>query len=156
MDHSRRKALKAGGGAGLLAMLMAAGVLRPGDALAQQWNQAAFTGKTMAEALRALGAQSPATSAGIVIKAPEIAENGAVVPIAVDSRLAKTESITLLVEKNPQPLAASFDIPAGTEPSVSTRVKMGESSDVYALVKADGKFFMTKKEVKITIGGCGG
>ena len=156
MNHSRRKALKTGGGAGLLALLAAAGVLRPGDALAQQWNQAAFTGKTMAEALRALGAQSPGTSAGIVIRAPEIAENGAVVPIAVDSKLAKTESITLLVEKNPQPLAASFDLPAGTEPSVSTRVKMGESSDVYALVKADGKFFMAKKEVKITIGGCGG
>ena len=66
------------------------------------------------------------------------------------------ESITLLIEKNPQPLAASFEIPAGTEPSVSTRVKMGESSDVYALVKADGKFYMAKKEIKITLGGCGG
>ena len=78
------------------------------------------------------------------------------VPIAVESRLAGTESIALLIEKNPQPLAASFGIPAGTEASVSTRVKMGQSSDVYALVKADGRFYVAKKEIKITLGGCGG
>ena len=91
-----------------------------------------------------------------MIKAPEIAENGAVVPIAVESRLAGTESITLLIEKNPQPLAAGFRIPAGTEANISTRVKMGESSDVFALVRADGKFYIAKKEIKITLGGCGG
>jgi len=157
MNRSRRNALKTGGGAGLLAMLIAAGIVRPGDALAQQqWNQAAFNGKTLREALQALGAQSPVASDGVVIKVPEIAENGAVVPVAVESRIAGTQSITVLIEKNPLPLAASFEIPAGTEPNVSTRVKMGESSDVYALVKADGKFFFAKKEVKITIGGCGG
>jgi sulfur-oxidizing protein SoxY len=156
MNHSRRRALKAGGGAGVLALLFAAGIVRPGETLAQEWNQAAFSMKTMAEALRALGAQSPAASDGILIKAPEIAENGAVVPIAVESRLAGTESITLLIEKNPQPLAASFRIPAGTEANISTRVKMGESSDVFALVRADGKFYIAKKEIKITLGGCGG
>ena len=154
MNHSRRKALKAGG---VLAMLIAAGIVRPGEALAQQpWNQAAFAGKTLRDALQALGAQNPAASNAVLIKAPEIAENGAVVPVAIESKLPGTQSITLLIEKNPLPLAASFDIPAGTEPSVSTRVKMGESSDVYALVKADGKFYFAKKEVKITIGGCGG
>ena len=157
MNLSRRKALRAGGGAGVLAMLLAAGIIRPGDAVAQQqWNQAAFNGKTLKEALQALGAQSPAASDAVLIKAPEIAENGAVVPVAVESRLPGTQSITLLIEKNPLPLAASFDVPAGTEPNISTRVKMGESSDVYALVKADGKFYFAKKEVKITIGGCGG
>jgi len=157
MNRSRRNALKTGGGAGLLAMLIAAGIVRPGDALAQQqWNQAAFNGKTLREALQALGAQSPVASDGVVIKVPEIAENGAVVPVAVESRIAGTQSITVQIEKNPLPLAASFEIPAGTEPNVSTRVKMGESSDVYALVKADGKFYFAKKEVKITIGGCGG
>src|SRR6185295_6248832 len=154
MNHSRRKVLKTGG---VLTMLVAAGIVRPGEVLAQQqWNQAAFNGKTLREALQALGAQSPVASDGVVIKAPEIAENGAVVPVAVESRIAGTQSITVLIEKNPLPLAASFEIPAGTEPNVSTRVKMGESSDVYALVKADGKFFFAKKEVKITIGGCGG
>jgi sulfur-oxidizing protein SoxY len=134
---------------------MAAGI-RPVFAQGQPWNQAAFSGKTLKDALGALGAQSPANSDAIAIKAPEIAENGAVVPVAVESKLPGTQSITLLVEKNPLPLAASFDIPAGTEPTVATRVKMGESSDIYALVKADGKFFVAKKEVKITIGGCGG
>ena len=156
MQQSRRRVLKTGGSAGVLALLFAAGIARPGDALAQEWNQAAFSMKTMPDALRALGASSPAASAAIQIRAPEIAENGAVVPIAIESRLPGTESITLLVEKNPQPLAASFIIPAGTEPNVSTRVKIGESSDVYALVKAEGKFYLAKKEIKITLGGCGG
>ena len=156
MQQSRRKVLKTGGGAGVLALLFAAGIVRPDELLAQGASPAAFSMKTVPEAMRAMGAQSPAVSAGIQIKAPEIAENGAVVPITIESRLAGTESITLLIEKNPNPLAASFNIPAGTEASVSTRVKIGESSDVYALVKADGKFFMAKKEIKITLGGCGG
>jgi sulfur-oxidizing protein SoxY len=154
MNRSRRNALKTGGG--VLALLLAAGIVKSGDALAQQWNQAAFNGKSLPDALQALGAQGAATSDAIQIKAPEIAENGAVVPIGVESRLPGTQSITLLIEKNPQPLAASFDIPAGTEPNVGTRVKMGQSSDVYALVKADGRFYMAKKEIKITLGGCGG
>jgi len=156
MNHSRREALKTGSGAGVLALLLAAGIVRPGEGMAQGASPAAFSMKTVPEAMRALGAQSPAVSAAIQIKAPEIAENGAVVPIGVESKLPGTESITLLIEKNPNPLAASFNIPAGTEASVSTRVKMGESSDVYALVKADGKFYMAKKEIKITLGGCGG
>ena len=156
MDRSRREALKTGSGAGVLALLFAAGIAKPGGILAQSANQTAFSMKTVPDALRALGAESPAVSAAIQIKAPEIAENGAVVPIGIESKLPGTESITLLIEKNPQPLAASFNIPAGTEPNVSTRVKIGESSDVYALVKADGKFYMAKKEIKITLGGCGG
>ena len=159
MNHSRRKAIKAGGGAGVLAMLFAAGVVKPGQVLAQgaqNWNESAFAMKTLPDAMRAMGAQSPAASDAIVIKAPSIAENGAVVPISVESKLPNTESITLLVEKNPTPLVASFGIPAGTDGTVSTRVKMGQSSDVYALVKADGKFFMAKQEIKITLGGCGG
>ncbi len=151
MNHSRRKAIKTGGG--LLAMLFAAGILSPEEALAQA---DAFSMKTLAEAMRAVGAQNPAASDAIIIKAPAIAENGAVVPVAVESKLPGTESITLLVEKNPTPLVASFGIPAGTTGSVSTRVKMGQTSDVYALVKADGKFYMAKKEIKITLGGCGG
>lgn len=154
MNHSRRKVIQTGGG--VLAMLFAAGVLKPNPVLAQSMNESAFTMKTLAEAMRAVGAQSPVSSDAIVIKAPSIAENGAVVPVSVESKLPNTESITLLVEKNPTPLVASFGIPAGTEGNVSTRVKMGQSSDVYALVKADGKFFMAKQEIKITLGGCGG
>jgi sulfur-oxidizing protein SoxY len=146
----RRKALQ------VMAALAAAGVFRPGELFAQDWNKAAFDMKSLNDAMKALGAQSPGSSDAIAIKAPEIAENGAVVPVAVESRLQNTESISLLIEKNPQPLAASFAIPAGTDASVSTRVKMGQSSDVYALVKADGKFYVAKKEIKITLGGCGG
>ena len=148
MDQARRNALR------MVAALAAAGVVPA--AWANEWNKTAFDMKTVADALRALGAQSPAASEAVVIRAPDIAENGAVVPVAVESRLANTESIALLIEKNPQPLAASFTLPAGTESSVSTRVKMGQSSDVYAVVKAEGKYYVAKKEIKITLGGCGG
>lgn len=156
MDQMRRRTLKAGGGAGLLALLAAAGIVRPGDALAADWNKAAFEVKTTQEALKALGVSSPANSADIVIRAADIAENGAVVPVGVESRIPGTQSISILIDKNPNSLAASFEIPAGTEPSVTTRVKMGQTSDVYALVKADGKFYVAKKEIKVTLGGCGG
>ena len=86
----------------------------------------------------------------------DIAENGAVVPIGVSSSLPKTESIAILVEKNPNALAGAYELLDGADPEVSMRIKMGQSSDVVALVKADGKFYMTKKEVKVTLGGCGG
>ena len=125
-------------------------------ARAAEWNKAAFEIKNLQEAIKAVGAQSPVRSDAIEIKAPDIAENGAVVPVSIESKLPNTQSISLFIEKNPQPLAASFDIPADTAPLVSTRVKMGESSDVYAVVKADGKFFVAKKEIKVTLGGCGG
>ena len=78
------------------------------------------------------------------------------VPVGVVSALAGVEAIALLIEKNPNPLAASFTLPAGTEASVQTRVKMGQTSDVIAVVKVGGKFIMTKKEIKVTLGGCGG
>jgi sulfur-oxidizing protein SoxY len=156
MNEKRRSTLKAGGGAGLLALLAAAGVISPGDVLAADWNKAAFEGKSTQDALKALGASSPATTGDIQIRAADIAENGAVVPVGVESRIPGTQSISILVDKNPSALAASFDLPAGTEPSVTTRVKMGQTSDVYALVKADGKFYLAKKEIKVTLGGCGG
>ena len=87
---------------------------------------------------------------------PDIAENGALVPITVTSSLPKTESIAILVEKNPNSLAANFNVLAGMDPFISTRVKMGQTSDIYALVKADGRYYYAKKEIKVTIGGCGG
>jgi sulfur-oxidizing protein SoxY len=156
MNQTRRNILKAGGGASLYALLAAAGMLPPDAALAADWNQKAFEAKNIKDAFGALGAGSPANSNDIVMTAPEIAENGAVVPIGAVSKIPGTESMAILIAKNPTSLAASFDIPAGTEPAVSTRVKLAESSDVYVLVKAQGKYYMTKKEVKVTIGGCGG
>jgi sulfur-oxidizing protein SoxY len=156
MNQTRRNVLKAGGGASLLALLAAGGMLRPEAALAADWNQKAFDAKNLKDAFEALGAGGRVNSADIMMTAPEIAENGAVVPIGVASKLPGTESIAILVANNPNPLAASFDIPAGTEPGVSTRVKMAETSEVHVLVKAQGKYYVTKKEIKVTIGGCGG
>lgn len=156
MNQTRRDVLRAGGGASLFALLAAAGMLRPGAALAADWNQKAFEAKNVKDALDALGAGNPASSNDIVMIAPEIAENGAVVPIAATSKIPGTESITILIAKNPTALAASFDIPSGTEAAVSTRVKLAQTTDVHVLVRAQGKYYMTKKEVKVTIGGCGG
>jgi len=156
MNTGRREVLKSGGGLSLLALLGAAGWLTP-EAAHADWNKAAFEAKTMDETLKAFGGTAPAQSKDIAfVSTPDIAENGAVVPIGVTSTLPKTERIAILVEKNPNMLAASFDLPAGTEPSVTTRVKMGQSSNVYALVKADGKFYVAQKEIKVTLGGCGG
>ena len=157
MQKTRREVLKSGGGMTLLALLAAAGWLKPGDAAAQAWNKGAFEAKSLDEAMKAFGGGAPAQSKDIAfVSTPDIAENGAVVPISVTSAIPKTESIAILVEKNPNMLAASFDIPPGTDPSIGTRVKMGQSSNVYALVKADGKYFVASKEIKVTLGGCGG
>jgi sulfur-oxidizing protein SoxY len=156
MDTRRRSALKTGGGLTLLSLVAAAGWLRP-EAAHADWNKAAFEAKSMDETMKAFGGSAPAQSKDIAfVSTPDIAENGAVVPIGVTSTIPKTERIAILVEKNPNVLAASFDIPAGTEPAVTTRVKMGQSSNVYALVKADGKYYVAQKEIKVTLGGCGG
>jgi sulfur-oxidizing protein SoxY len=153
----RREVLKAGGGAGVLALATAAGLLKPGDARAQQrWNKAAFETRGVAETVKALGGSGSTASASIQITAPDIAENGAVVPVTVESALPNTQAIAILIEKNPNTLSANFEIPEGTDPFITTRVKMAETSNVYALVRADGRYYHATKEIKITIGGCGG
>ena len=157
MQNTRRKVLKAGGGMTLYALLIAAGWLKPGDVAAQSWNKSAFEAKSLDEALKAFAGGSSAQSKDIAfVSTPDIAENGAVVPIGITSSIPKTEAIAILVEKNPNPLAAIFEIPSGTEPAIGTRVKMAQTSNVYALVKADGKYFVASKEIKVTLGGCGG
>ena len=155
MNSQRREALKSGGALGLFGVLVAAGLITPEVAQAA-WDKAAFDAKTMDDALKALGAGKPADSKDVQINAPDIAENGAVVPVAVKSTLPGTEFIAILIEKNPSMLAASFTLPAGTMADVSTRVKMGQTSNVFALVKAGGSFYMVSKEIKVTLGGCGG
>lgn len=157
MNHSRRSALKGTGGATIMALAASAGLFKADLALAEDWNKSAFDTKNLADTVKALGGTVAATeSKDIAITSPDIAENGAVVPVSVGSKLGKTESIAILVEKNPNALSALFDIPGGTEPFVSTRVKMGQTSNVIALVKADGKYFYASKEIKVTLGGCGG
>lgn len=159
MLQKRREMLKAGGGATVMALAVSAGLLRPEEAFAQAtWNKAAFDTKTLAETVKALGGAAAAESPAVRFTSPtpDIAENGALVPITVTSGLPNTESIAILVEKNPNILAANFNVLAGMDPFVSTRVKMGQTSDIYALVKADGRYYYAKKEIKVTIGGCGG
>jgi sulfur-oxidizing protein SoxY len=153
MHALRRQFLKVSGGIGLIAGAITAGLLKSGSAFG--WNKAAFESKALAEALKSIGAGSPTESKDIVITAPDIAENGAVVPIAVTSKIPNTQSIAILAEKNPFPLAAMFDVSGTGDPYVSVRLKMGQTSNVYAVVKADGKSYSTFKEIKITIGGCG-
>jgi sulfur-oxidizing protein SoxY len=150
MNQQRRSILKYSAVFGLMA---STGLISL--AQAQEWNKAAFEGKSLDDDFKILGAGSPDKSGAITLNAPDIAENGAVVPVGMTTTL-KAEQMVILVEKNPSSLAAQFFIPAGTEPFITTRIKMGQTSNIYALVKADGKWSMAVKEVKVTLGGCGG
>lgn len=149
MDAVRRLFLQ---GAGLLA----AGLLTPLATLAATWNKEAFGAKTAADALKNIGALDAAPSKDVVIEAPEIAENGAVVPIEVTSNVAGTRSIVVVIEKNPFPLTAKFDFLEGALPYVKVNVKMGETSDVRVIAEANGRRYAASKNIKVTIGGCGG
>lgn len=121
------------------------------------FNKAAFDAKSVADAVKAYGGGAPVESKDVTLTAPDIAENGAVVPMAVASTLPNLKHLLVLVEKNPSALVAKFDVSDALEPSFSTRAKMGQTSDVYAVaITGDNKAFFTKKEVKVTLGGCGG
>ena len=156
MNHLRRLILKGGGAGSVLACALAAGLLRPTRAHAAEWNKAAFESKSLAEALKNIGAAGAAESADIHIQAPEIAENGAVIPIEVTCRTPGAESIALLAEKNPFPLMAQAELAGGAEGYLNTRFKMGQTSAVKVVVKAGGKHYIASREIKVTIGGCGG
>jgi sulfur-oxidizing protein SoxY len=138
-----------------VAGLLGATGLFPQYALA--FNKTAFDAKSIADAVKAYGASAPVESKDVTLTAPEIAENGAVVPLAAAATMPGVKSILLLVEKNPAALSAKFDVTDAVEPSFATRVKMGQTSDVYAVaITNDGKAYYAKKEVKVTLGGCGG
>jgi sulfur-oxidizing protein SoxY len=135
---------------------VSAGLLTPRMVLAA-WPEKAFSAKSVDDGMNALfGSVDSSPSSDIKIKAPDIAENGAVVPITVSTSKSNVDSITVMVEKNPSPLAANFSLASNTEGFVSTRVKMGKTSDLIAIVKSGGKLYSAKKQVKVTIGGCGG
>ena len=120
------------------------------------WNKPAFEAKTMDEAYKGLGAVQVAESGDIQILASDIAENGAVVPLQAVSKIPGTTQIAILVEKNPNMLAATFDLGPDLMPDVTTRFKMGQTSNVIVLVKAGDRYFSASKEIKVTLGGCGG
>ncbi len=156
INMKRRTFLKGSVAAGAMGAAMGAGLLTPRMVLAA-WPSAAFEAKTVDSALDALmGSHALESSDKISIRAPDIAENGAVVPVSVTSSIPGTEAINIIAEKNAAPLTAAFKLGKGAEGFVSTRIKMGKTSSVIAVVKAGGKLYSTGKEVKVTIGGCGG
>jgi sulfur-oxidizing protein SoxY len=121
------------------------------------FNKAGFDAKTVQDAAKAFGAASLAESKDVTLTGPDIAENGAVVPLGASTSLAGVKQLLILVEKNPAALVAMFHVSDAVEANFATRAKMGQSSDVYAVaIMADGKAFFAKKEVKVTLGGCGG
>ncbi len=150
--QTRRKTLKQ---SAAVAGLLAATGLFPQYAFA--YTKSAFDAKTVADAVKALGGGAPVASKDVVITGPDIAENGAVVPLGGSTALPGVKQILLFVEKNPFPLVAVFNVTDGVEANFSTRAKMGQSSDVFAVaIMADGRVLFAKKEVKVTLGGCGG
>ena len=150
---TRREALKQ---SAVVAGLLCASGLFPQFAAAA-YNKNAFSAKSLAEAFKALGVAAPVASTGVTVQAADIAENGAVVPIGVTVALAGVKQILLLIEKNPVVLIAQFNLSDSVDTALNTRVKMAQTSDVYAVaVMNDGKLLYGKKEVKVTLGGCGG
>lgn len=156
MNQNRRFLLKGTLAASATGIAISAGLLTP-KAVMAAWAKTAFEATDVNDALKAaLGSADHTDSDKVKLKAPDIAENGAVVPITVSSSIPGTDTIGILVSTNNQPLTATFNLGARTEADVSTRIKMGKTADVIAVVKADGKLYSTKKQVKVTIGGCGG
>lgn len=154
--NTRREVLKRS--ATVASLLISVGML-PTFARAQDaaYNAAAFEAKNMADLMKALGASAPSESKDVALQAPDIAENGAVVPLGASTTLPGVKRLLLLVEKNPSIMTAMFEISDAIEPAVSTRVKMGQSSNVFAVAMMnDGRVLYAQKEVKVTLGGCGG
>lgn len=150
---SRRQVLRL---ASAVSLGLMSGLIKPSEVFAAEWPNKAFDAKNVADALRGLGGETFVESKDVELNAPDIAENGAVVPVGISTKLPGVSTLAILVEKNPLALSGVFSIPAGTEAAVNTRIKMSGTSVVYALVKVDKQWLMASKEVKVTLGGCGG
>ena len=152
-----RRLILQGAGATVLVGLGNLPFVAPALAAANdKYPEEAFKAKNEADAIKSLYGKTPEASDKVKMDAPEIAENGAVVPVSVTTTLADVTSISFLVSENPVVLVASYKIPAGTMPSVANRIKMAKTSNVIAVVEAGGKLYSASKEVKVTVGGCGG
>lgn len=151
MNTTRRTLLKS---TTVLGMLVAAGLITGKQALAATGREG-FDAKSLPEALSILGGTA-VDSTEIAITAPEIAENGAVVPVGVVCNIPNTQEIYIFVEKNPNPLAAVFKMGADTAAQINSRLKMGQSTNIIVVAKADGKLYSAMRETKVTLGGCGG
>ena len=155
MSIERRIFLQRTVAASAVGVALSAGLLTP-RAVVAAWPKAAFKARDVNTVLSELMGGTDVADSADIKPAPDIAENGAVVPVTVSTSLPNVESIAIVVEKNPAPLAASFDMSGATSGYVSTRIKMGKTSNVLAVVKSGGKLFKASREVKVTIGGCGG
>lgn len=156
MNLIRRKFVKSTAFLSVGATLVGSGLLVPQRALAA-YAKDAFEARDVAGALsNSLGSSDHSASETVKLKAPDIAENGAVVPVTVSSSMDNVDAISIVATSNPGPLTSTYKLSANSEAYVSTRIKMAKTGDVIAVVKADGKLYSATKEVKVTIGGCGG
>jgi sulfur-oxidizing protein SoxY len=157
MTELRRKFLKGSVSAALLSPLIAGGLLIPTRVLAAEWNKNAFTVRNISDALKAYGSGNAAESRDIVINAPEIAENGAKVEVEITSNIANTRSLAIFADKNPMPLSSAFEFSGPVLPYVKAQLKMAETMRIRAVVKTmEGKSHVAFREIKVTLGGCGG
>ena len=157
MNENRRSVLRASSALTVLSLAIGSGLIKPSSLFASQraYDEKAFSAKSLDELMRIFGAPMPRENKRVVLIAPDIAENAASVPVEAFSTVPNTEELALLVVHNSSVLAAHWVFPKGTEAKISTRLKIGRSSEVYALVKAEDYFYFAKKEVKVTLGGCG-
>jgi len=155
MDIRRRNFLQVGA---VLSFAVMTGVLTTQEAFAAeaQWNKALFEATDNEGVFKVLGASTPENSEKVKLVTPDIAENGAVVPIALSADLENVTMMAFLIPENPNTMTGMFTIPEGTEANIATRVKMAKTSDIFGLVKAGDKYYLAHKEVKVTLGGCGG
>lgn len=152
MKQQRRNLLRLSSALGLA---FAAGLLKPSDVFATARNTKLFDANTVKEALLELGGDTFSTSEAVMLSGPEMVSSGAVVPLVFESKIPNTDFMAVLVQKNPLPMTAVFNIPPGTEASISTRIKMGETSTIYGLVRAEGKYYVGSTMIKVRAGGGG-
>lgn len=157
MLELRRKLLRGGASAALLSPLLGSGLLLPTAVLAAEWNRPAFTARSVGDALKTYGSAGAAESRDIVINAPEIAENGAKVEVEISSNLPNTRSIAVFADKNPMPLCSAIEFSGPVLPYVKQQLKLSESTRIRVVAKtADGKSHIAFRDIKVTLGGCGG
>lgn len=152
MQHTRRDFLQLGTA---LSLAFAAGALKPSDVFADNWDNQLFDAKTTADAIRVLGGDTVTESPLITLSGPELVGSGFVVPLAMASGIAQTDFMLIVVQKNPIPVTAAFRIPPGTDAAVSTRIKMGETSTIYGIARAEGRYYVGSTMIKVRAGGGG-
>lgn len=157
MNQLRRRLLRGGTSLAMMVPWLGSGLLVPSRVLAAEWNRPAFTARNVADALKSYGAAGAAESRDIVISAPEIAENGAKVEIEIASQIPATRSIAVFADKNPMPLCATLEFSGNALPFCRVQLKLAETTRIRAVVRAgDGKTYVAFRDVKVTLGGCGG